>query len=99
MMQRIDEKIKQGFRCIKLKIGAINFDKELDMVKHIRERFSHNELEIRLDANGGFKFDDALYKLELLSQYSIHSIEQPIRQHQWGNMAQLCRESGTYCTR
>lgn len=93
MMQRIDEKIKQGFRCIKLKIGAINFDKELDMVKHIRERFSHNELEIRLDANGGFKFDDALYKLELLSQYSIHSIEQPIRQHQWGNMAQLCRES------
>lgn len=50
MMQRIDEKIKQGFRCIKLKIGAINFDKELDMVKHIRERFSHNELEIRLDA-------------------------------------------------
>lgn len=93
MMQRIDEKIKQGFRCIKLKIGAINFDKELDMVKHIRERFSHNELEIRLDANGGFKFNDALYKLELLSQYSIHSIEQPIRQHQWGNMAQLCRES------
>lgn len=63
------------------------------MVKYIRERFSHNELEIRLDANGGFKFNDALYKLELLSQYSIHSIEQPIRQHQWGNMAQLCRES------
>lgn len=93
MMQRIDEKIKLGFRCIKLKIGAIDFDRELDMVKHIRERFSHNELEIRLDANGGFKFDEALYKLELLSQYSIHSIEQPIKQHQWGNMAQLCRES------
>ncbi|WP_298451666.1 o-succinylbenzoate synthase [uncultured Prevotella sp.] len=93
MMQRIDEKIKQGFRCIKLKIGAIDFEKELDMVKYIRERFLYNELEIRLDANGGFKFDDALYKLELLSQYSIHSIEQPIKQHQWGNMAQLCRES------
>lgn len=93
MMQRIDEEIKQGFRCIKLKIGAIDFNKELDMVKYIREHFTHKEMEIRLDANGGFEFDEALYKLELLSQYSIHSIEQPIRQHQWGYMAQLCRES------
>lgn len=93
MIQRIDEKIKQGFRCIKLKIGAIDFENELNMVKHIRESFSCNDLKIRLDANGGFEFHDALYKMELLSQYSIHSIEQPIKQHQWGNMAQLCRES------
>lgn len=93
MMKRIDEKIGQGYRCIKLKIGAIDFEQELDMVRSIRERFSAKELQIRLDANGGFSFDEALYKLELLSQYSIHSIEQPIKAKQWAFMAELCRES------
>lgn len=93
MLQRIEEKMRSGFRCIKLKIGAIDFNQELDLIKRIRERFSSREIELRLDANGGFTFDEALYKLELLSQYSIHSIEQPIKPHQWGNMAQLCRES------
>ena len=93
MMKRIDDKIGQGYRCIKLKIGAIDFEQELDMVRSIRERFSAKELQIRLDANGGFSFDEALYKLELLSQYSIHSIEQPIKAKQWAFMAELCRES------
>jgi o-succinylbenzoate synthase len=93
MLQRIEEKLKQGFRCVKLKVGAIDFDKEFDLVKRIRERFSHHEVELRLDANGAFKYEEALYKLELLSQYAIHSIEQPIRQGQWGYMADLCRES------
>lgn len=93
MLRRMEEKINLGFRCIKLKIGAIDFDLELDLVKRIRERFSSQEVELRLDANGGFTFDEALYKLELLSQYAIHSIEQPIKPHQWGYMAQLCRES------
>ncbi len=93
MMKRIDEKISQGYRCVKLKIGAIDFEQELDMVRSIRKRFSAKELQIRLDANGGFSFDEALYKLELLSQYSIHSIEQPIKAKQWAFMAELCRES------
>ena len=93
MMKRIDEKIGQGYRCVKLKIGAIDFEQELDMVRSIRKRFSAKELQIRLDANGGFSFDEALYKLELLSQYSIHSIEQPIKAKQWAFMAELCRES------
>ena len=93
MMVRIEEKLSQGFHCVKLKIGAIDFDSELEMIKSIRKRFSYHDLELRVDANGGFCFDDALYKLELLSQYSIHSIEQPIRQRQWANMAELCRES------
>ncbi len=93
MLQRIEEKIRLGFRCIKLKIGAIDFDSELDLIKRIRERFSSKEMELRLDANGAFSFDEALYKLEILSQYSVHSIEQPIKAHQWGDMAQLCRES------
>ena len=93
MLQRMEEKLEQGFRCVKLKIGAIDFDQELDLVKRIRERFSVHEVELRLDANGAFKPDEALYKLELLSQYAIHSIEQPIRQGQWAYMAELCRES------
>ena len=93
MLSRLEEKLEKGFRCVKLKIGAIDFDKELDLVKRIRDRFSFHEVELRVDANGGFKYEDALYKLELLSQYAIHSIEQPIRQGQWAYMAELCRES------
>ena len=93
MLQRMEQKLEQGFRCVKLKIGAIDFDRELDLVKRIRQRFSHHEVELRLDANGAFSYDDALYKLELLSQYNIHSIEQPIRQGQWFYMSELCRES------
>ena len=93
MLQRMEQKLEQGFRCVKLKIGAIDFDKELDLVKRIRERFSFHEVELRLDANGAFPFEEALYKLELLSQYAIHSIEQPIKAGQWAYMAELCRES------
>ena len=93
MLARMEEKLKQGFRCVKLKVGAIDFDKELDLVKRIRERFSYHEVELRLDANGGFRPNEALYQLELLSQYAIHSIEQPIKQKQWAPMAELCREA------
>ena len=93
MLQRMEQKLEQGFRCVKLKIGAIDFDQELDLVKRIRDRFSHHDVELRLDANGAFAYDEALYKLELLSQYAIHSIEQPIKAGQWAFMAELCRES------
>lgn len=93
MLQRMEEKLEKGFRCVKLKIGAIDFDQELDLVKRIRNRFSFHEVELRLDANGAFPYEEALYKLELLSQYAIHSIEQPIKAQQWALMAELCRES------
>ena len=93
MLQRMEQKLEQGFRCVKLKIGAIDFEQELDLIKRIRDRFSFHEVELRLDANGAFPYEEALYKLELLSQYNIHSIEQPIRQGQWAYMAELCRES------
>ena len=93
MLRRMEEKLEQGYHCVKLKIGAIDFDHELDLVRRIRERFSHREVELRLDANGGFPYDEALYKLELLSQYAIHSVEQPIRQGQWARMAELCRDA------
>ena len=93
MLQRIEEKMKAGFRCIKLKIGAIGFDEELDLIGFIRSRFTLDEVELRVDANGAFAPDEALQKLELLAQYGIHSIEQPIRQGQWDEMARLCRLS------
>lgn len=93
MLKRMEEKLEKGFRCVKLKIGAIDFDQELDLIKRIRDRFSFHEVELRLDANGAFPYEEALYKLELLSQYAIHSIEQPIKAGQWAYMAELCRES------
>lgn len=93
MLRRMEEKLEAGFRCIKLKIGAIDFDQELDLIRRIRDRFSFHEVELRVDANGAFPYDEALYKLELLSQYNIHSIEQPIKAGQWAYMADLCRES------
>lgn len=93
MTQRLDQKLDQGFHCVKLKIGAIRFEDELELVKRIRNRYSHREVELRVDANGAFDFEDALYRMELLAQYAIHSIEQPIRAGQWSFMAELCRNS------
>jgi len=93
MSQRIEQKLQQGFRCVKLKIGAIDFESELELVRQIRHRFGPRDVELRVDANGAFPFEEALYKLELLSQYALHSIEQPIKANQWANMAELCRES------
>ena len=93
MLRRMQEKLEQGFRCVKLKIGAIDFEKELELVRAIRSHFTAEQVQLRLDANGGFAPDEALAKLEQLSKYDIHSIEQPIKQHQWQQMARLCRES------
>lgn len=93
MQQRIEQKLEQGFRCVKLKIGAIDFARELELLERIRQRFGPREVQLRVDANGAFPYDEALYKLELLSQYALHSIEQPIKAGQWGNMAELCRDA------
>ncbi len=93
MYRRLEEKLKAGFHCVKLKIGAIDFLKELDLIKHIRQDFTQEQVELRVDANGGFTPEDAMSRLEALAQYDIHSIEQPIKQHQWRKMAELCRES------
>jgi o-succinylbenzoate synthase len=93
MLARIRVKIADGFRCLKLKIGAIDFGEELKLIQLIRQEFSPEELELRLDANGAFAPDEALQKLEQLSPYHIHSIEQPIGSRQWEAMAGLCRTS------
>ena len=90
MFERLEAKLKAGFRCVKLKIGAIDFDRELQLIRHIRSTFSRNDVELRVDANGGFTSKEALSRMEALVQYDIHSIEQPIKQHQWAEMARLC---------
>lgn len=90
MFERLEAKLKAGFRCIKLKIGAIDFDRELQLIRHIRSTFSRKDVELRVDANGGFTPEEALSRMEALVQYDIHSIEQPIKQHQWTEMARLC---------
>lgn len=93
MSRQIAEKLKSGYRCIKIKVGALDFDTEFRLVKKIRDQYNSDEIEIRLDANGGFKSADALRKLEKLSQLQIHSIEQPIKNGQYSEMAEICRNS------
>lgn len=93
MLARLEEKLQAGFHCVKLKIGAIDFFKELDLIKRIRDVYTREQVELRVDANGGFLPENAMSQLEALAKYDIHSIEQPIKQHQWPRMAQLCRET------
>lgn len=90
MCSRMEEKLDKGFRCVKLKIGAIDFESEMTLIRQLRSRYSRDTVELRVDANGGFTFEEAPYKLEELAKYGIHSIEQPIRQGQWDNMRKLC---------
>lgn len=93
MKSRVREKIEAGFHCIKLKIGGVKFEDELEIIRTLRSYFSAKDLEIRLDANGAFSIDNALRRLNELSQYKIHSIEQPIRAGQWTALAEICRHS------
>ena len=93
MKRQIKEKLKTGFSCIKMKIGAIDFEAEIRLLKSIRKEFSANEIELRVDANGGFTSENALEKLKVLSALEIHSIEQPIRQGQLDEMALLCEKT------
>jgi len=93
MKQQIEEKIADGFRCIKLKIGAIDFDRELALLAFIRQNFSPEQIEIRVDANGAFTLETALHRLKQLSVYELHSIEQPIKQRHTDAMAKLCLET------
>lgn len=93
MKQQIEEKLAQGFHCIKLKIGAIDFQKELDLLYFIRQNFDADTIEIRVDANGAFYESDALYKLNQLSGYKLHSIEQPIAKNHTDSMSELCKNT------
>lgn len=93
MKTQISEKIKAGFTCIKMKIGAIDFETEYNLLSSIRKEFSYEEIELRVDANGGFHPKEALEKLKRLSDLDLHSIEQPIQQGQFKAMAKLCKET------
>ncbi|HWS59602.1 MAG TPA: o-succinylbenzoate synthase [Flavobacterium sp.] len=91
MKQQIEEKLATGFRCVKLKIGAIDFDKELQLLGFIRQHFAAEQIEIRVDANGAFDTNKALNKLKQLSGFKIHSIEQPIQKNNTDSMSELCK--------
>ena len=93
MKQQIKSKIEAGFSCIKMKIGAIDFKTELELLKSIRDEFSYKDIELRVDANGAFNAKNALEKLQQLSQLDLHSIEQPIKQGQLEDMSRLCELS------
>ena len=93
MLKQIETKINAGFRCIKLKIGAIGFEEELALLRHIRNHFPTKDFELRVDANGAFSPEDAPDKLNRLAELDIHSIEQPIRSGQREAMAQLIAEA------
>ena len=93
MQQQIKDKLQQGFSTIKMKIGAIDFDTEINLLKSIRKEFSSKEITLRVDANGGFTPENALEKLNRLAELDIHSIEQPIKQGQWQETAALCENT------
>jgi o-succinylbenzoate synthase len=93
MQAQIKEKIEQGFKCIKMKVGGGDFEDELSLIADIRKKYPEEQLSIRLDANGAFKPSEALAKLKKLSKYNIHSIEQPIARNNFNEMAALCAES------
>jgi o-succinylbenzoate synthase len=93
MREQIADKLNDNFSCIKMKIGAIAFEKELAILTNLRKEYSKEKLELRVDANGAFSPEEALEKLERLAALDIHSIEQPIRAGQVGEMANLCRQT------
>ncbi len=93
MLEQIQQKLEKGFRCIKMKIGAIDFDTEISVLKSIRKKYTKDQIEIRVDANGAFPPKEALSKLSILSSLSIHSIEQPIKHGNILKMKSLCSET------
>ncbi|MDA9344047.1 o-succinylbenzoate synthase [Algibacter sp.] len=93
MKEQISKKIEAGFSCIKMKIGAIDFQQEINLLKSIRKQFSSKDIELRVDANGAFHPTNALEKLKFLSDLDLHSIEQPIKQGQIDAMATLCEKT------
>ncbi len=93
MLDQIDKKLEEGYTCLKLKIGAIEFETELSLLKYVRQKFSKEDITLRFDANGAFSPESALSRLEELSKYDIHSIEQPIWPRQLEKMREVCLNS------
>ncbi len=92
MLRQAQAKVAAGFRCIKIKIGALDFDDECRMLQEFRQQFRPPEFELRLDANGAFNADEAMDKMRRLSEFCVHSIEQPVKSGQWPALARLCAD-------
>jgi o-succinylbenzoate synthase len=92
MLQQVEIKIRDGYRCVKLKVGGLDFEKECDILQYIRRKYFREGITIRLDANGAFKVDEAMYKLNELARFEVHSIEQPIKAGR-DEMVELCQKS------
>jgi o-succinylbenzoate synthase len=93
MLEQIDQKLEEGYECLKLKIGAIDFDQECELLSYIRQKYDPSQITLRVDANGAFTPEESLNKLKVLSGFDLHSIEQPIKQGQLNEMAVLCRQT------
>lgn len=93
MARRLEQKLGQGFTCVKIKIGAIDFTDEIALIRRLRDRYGSDRVELRVDANGAFSLDEAMDRLHQLAVNNIHSIEQPIMAGQWQEMASLCASS------
>jgi len=94
MEEQIEEKLAKGFHCIKLKIG-VDWKCEYEILQKLRQKFSKEKLELRVDANGGFSKNDAKFVLQQLADLHIHSIEQPIKAGNWTDMKELCAQTPT----
>ncbi len=90
MKTQLAQKLEQGYKCIKIKVGALNFESEIAFIEALRKEFDANKLEIRVDANGAFSLEEAPVKMKQLQELQIHSIEQPIKAGQWKEMSELC---------
>ncbi|MEQ8572507.1 o-succinylbenzoate synthase [Fulvivirga sp.] len=93
MLLQISDKVTEGFDCIKMKVGSLDFEKEIDILQYIRRKYYTQDILVRVDANGAFKPEEALYKMEAMARHGIHSIEQPIAAGQHDLMAKLCAQS------
>jgi o-succinylbenzoate synthase len=93
MLEQIRQKLQQGYNCIKMKIGSIDFEQECELLAFIREQYSSEKITLRVDANGAFSKEEALSKLQRLAAYDLHSIEQPIKQGQWNAMKTLAKDT------
>jgi o-succinylbenzoate synthase len=93
MLTQMHARAREGFRVLKMKVGAGDFSHELALLKTIRSEFPADRFELRLDANGAFSTDEALHKLDALAGFSIHSIEQPIAHGQHQALKTVCEKS------
>lgn len=93
MIEQIEQKLKEKWKCIKIKIGSLSFEKDLEILNLIRSKYNRDDLELRVDANGAFSVQEVNYKLKELARFDLHSIEQPIMAGQWDILSDLCKTS------